>query len=404
MKYNVRILPANDPATLVKYLRHSGVDHRGIEIISRKSSNLIFRVDNVGPAAANIIKQQLLSMGQEAAVHRDIISGKPESSQAYIIIDQRKAAELPERFSGQPFDLPRLGKELQRLAFAYRNPPERISLIRRNLTLLDPPLVIGILNITPDSFSDGGKYLDPGEALERALKMVDEGADIVDIGGESSRPGASDPGLEEEIRRVKPVIERLQGRIEAPISIDTRKSEVARLAMDCGAQIINDISGLRDDPEMAAVAAEYGAAVIVMHMQGNPSNMQDNPRYEDVMGEIIEWFRERTSRIMERGVEKEKIIIDPGIGFGKRLEDNLDIIRELSSLRELGFPVMIGYSRKSFLGMITGRDPEYRVFGGMAALGRSIREGAQLVRVHDVRETRDYIKVFKAIEGDKIIK
>ncbi len=404
MRYNVRILPANDPVTLVRYLRNSGVDDRGIEIISRKSSNLIFRVDNVPPAAANIIKQQLLSMGQEAAVHRDIISGRPENSQVYIIIDERKAGELPGRFSGQPFGLPRLGEEVQRLASAYCSPPERVSLGEGHLSLLDPPLVMGILNITPDSFSDGGIYLEPGEAMERALAMVEEGADIIDIGGESSRPGASDPGIEEEIRRVKPVIEKLHGRIEVPISIDTRKSEVARLAMDCGARIINDISGLRDDPAMAAVAAEYGAAVIVMHMRGTPSSMQDNPYYEDVIGEIIGWFRERTARIMEQGVEKEKIIIDPGIGFGKRLEDNLDIIRELSSFRELGFPVMIGYSRKSFLGMITGRDPEYRVSGGLAALGRSIREGAQLVRVHDVRETRDFIKVFKAIEGDKIRK
>jgi dihydropteroate synthase len=232
--------------------------------------------------------------------------------------------------------------------------------------------------------------------------MVDQGADIIDIGGESSRPGASDPGSTEEIRRVIPVLEKLESSIPVPVSIDTRKSEVARAALDHGARIINDISGLGHDPEMIVTAAEYGAAVVVMHMQGTPSSMQDNPYYQDVIGEIMEWFRERTGRIMEGGVEKEKIIIDPGIGFGKRLEDNLDIIRELTSFRELGFPVMIGYSRKSFLGAITGRGPEGRVYGGMAALGRSLREGAQLVRVHDVEETRDFINVFKAIEGEII--
>ncbi|MBD3178276.1 MAG: dihydropteroate synthase [Candidatus Latescibacteria bacterium] len=404
MKYKVRILPADDQATLVKYLRKSGVDSRGIDIIGRKSRNMVFRVENVSAAAANIIKQQLLSMGQEAAVHRDIISGRPDTSEVYIIIDQRSVSELAGKFSWQPFGLPRLGEEIERLAQACRSLPESIKLRDGELSLKDSPLIMGILNTTPDSFSDGGKYLEPGEAVDRALRMVDQGADIIDIGGESSRPGASDPGSTEEIRRVIPVLEMLESSIPVPVSIDTRKSEVARAALDHGARIINDISGLGHDPEMIVIAAEYGAAVVVMHMQGTPSSMQDNPYYQDVIGEIMEWFRERTGRIMEGGVEKEKIIIDPGIGFGKRLEDNLDIIRELTSFRELGFPVMIGYSRKSFLGAITGRGPEGRVYGGMAALGRSLREGAQLVRVHDVEETRDFINVFKAIEGEIIRK
>lgn len=404
MKYKVRILPANDTATLTKYLNKAGVDEKGIQIITRKSSNLIFRVDNVSPAAANIIKQQLLSMGQEAAVHREVISGGPESSEAYLVINERSASELKRKFSGQPFDLPGLGEEIEKLAGSYLNLPERIRLRRRDLLLNNTPLVMGILNITPDSFSDGGEYLDPGEALDRAFNMVEEGADIIDIGGESSRPGAEELETEEEIARVKPVLEKLEGNIQAPVSIDTRKSKVARIALDCGADIINDISGLSSDPGMIKTAAEYDAAIIVMHMKGTPSSMQKDPHYHDVIGEIIDWFSERTERIMDGGIEKEKIIIDPGIGFGKRLKDNLDIIRELSSFRELGFPVMIGYSRKSFLGMITGRDPAYRVHGGMAALGKSIQQGVQLVRVHDVRETKDFIKVFRAIEGENIKK
>jgi dihydropteroate synthase len=402
MKYNLRLLPSGDTAILRKHLIASGVDVEGIEIISQKTQNWVIRIDNVSPPAANIIKQQLLSLGQEAAVHRDVITGKPDLSTVYIISDQRKLFTLENKLASQPFGLEKLGKEISNLARTYMNVPRQIQLRDHIIDFTKGPLLSGILNITPDSFSDGGLYIDPGRACEKAFEMVEEGASIIDIGGESSRPGSKSLSLEEEIRRVKPVLKILSGKLPVPISIDTRKSEVARMAADNGVEIINDISGLTHDPKMLDVAVETGAAVIIMHMLGTPETMQNDPYYTDPVSEIIKWLENKIKEITERGISKDKIIIDPGVGFGKRLEDNLDIIRELLSFKGLGFPVLIGYSRKSFIGLLTGHDTDKRIYGGFAALSRSLQQGVNIVRVHDVKETNDFIKVWNAINGEII--
>jgi dihydropteroate synthase len=360
----------------------------------------MIRVERVPAPAANILKQQLLSLGGDAAVHRDVISGGPDSSTVFIVGDARRLGELPGKLGHQPFGLPDLGNEIAGLLERIGAPPRSIPIPGGSLDLGDPPLVMGILNVTPDSFSDGGRHLDPDRACERAVQMVEEGAAIVDIGGESTRPGSRGVTAAEELKRVMPVLERVVGAIDVPVSIDTRKSDIARAAVSAGAVIINDVSGLSGDPRMVEIAAASGAAVLAMHMRGTPETMQHEVRYDDAVAEIIEWLDGRIRYLTAGGVSRNKIIIDPGIGFGKRLKDNLAIIEEIAAFRALGSPICVGYSRKSFIGGITGREPRDRISGGLAALGKCLEGGAHLVRVHDVKETIDFIKVWKALEEE----
>ena len=258
-------------------------------------------------------------------------------------------------------------------------------------------ILVGILNVTPDSFSDGGLFLNPDVAVSHAMRMVTEGADIIDVGGESTRPGATPVPVDEELRRVLPVIEQLADR-GVRISIDTYKSEVAEAALKLGAEIVNDVSGLRFDPRMPEVIAKYNAKVVIMHMKGTPRTMQVNPYYEDVMHELITYFSERLEFTQSYGIKCENIIIDPGIGFGKRVEDNLTILRNLSSLCELGTPVMIGVSRKSFIGKILGIDnPRDRLIGSIASNLIAFLNGVTYFRVHDVKPTREALTMVDAI-------
>ncbi|MEI6971909.1 MAG: dihydropteroate synthase [bacterium] len=266
------------------------------------------------------------------------------------------------------------------------------------------PLVMGILNVTPDSFSDGNRYLDTGKAVERGLEMAGEGAAIIDVGGESTRPGAMAVSADEEKRRVVPVIGELCRRLSggggagAVVSIDTSKAEVARAAVDAGAVIINDVSALTGDPAMVDVVRESRAGVILMHMQGDPRTMQADPWYEDVAVEVSQHLVARISDLVGRGIDPGRLAVDPGIGFGKNLEHNLELIRSVGALRSAaGRPVVMGLSRKSFLGKLTGRDVDQRLIPGIAALSFCVAMGADVVRVHDVRESVDAVKVVAAL-------
>ncbi len=259
--------------------------------------------------------------------------------------------------------------------------------------------IMGILNVTPDSFSDGGRYFHRETAFERALEMQEEGADLIDIGGESTRPGAEKVSAQEEIKRVIPVIEKLAGRMRIPISIDTYKSDVARAALSAGASLINDISGLKFDPEMSAVAAESRVPVILMHIKGTPRNMQRNPSYKSLIHEIIEYLRESISIARKAGVCEELIIIDPGIGFGKTVDHNLEIIQRLDEFSGLEKPILLGPSRKSFLGKILGeRTVDLRLEGTAAAVAIGIANGANIVRVHDVKEMLEVARIADSIK------
>jgi len=261
-------------------------------------------------------------------------------------------------------------------------------------------LVMGVLNLTPDSFYDGGRYITAQRALERALEMIDEGADIIDIGGESSRPGARSVSIDEELARVVPVVEMLSATGEALISVDTTKSAVAKAAIAHGASVINDISALRFDPNMADVVAQSDAHLVLMHMQGTPETMQQDPHYEDPVTEIKDFLRERMSMAISAGIDQKRVIIDPGIGFGKRLPHNLEVLRRLSELRALDVPILVGLSRKSFLGEILDLPTSERLVGTIAANAVAIVNGADIIRVHDVKEGRRTADVAFRLRSD----
>ena len=259
------------------------------------------------------------------------------------------------------------------------------------------PAVMGVINVTPDSFSDGGDNLQPGVAVEYGLELERAGADIIDIGGESTRPGAEPVPLDRELQRVIPVIEGLRERSEVPISIDTMKAEVARRAIEAGAGFVNDVTALRHDPNMAGVVAEAGVPVCLMHMQGTPRTMQNDPRYTDVVAEVSEFLLERAGYAEAAGIDRGAICIDPGIGFGKTIDHNLTLLRDLDRIAGLGYPVLVAVSRKRFLGQITGQAEKQRVAGTVAANLEAFRRGGWMFRVHDVAPNREALLVAAAV-------
>jgi dihydropteroate synthase len=266
-----------------------------------------------------------------------------------------------------------------------------------SLILGSDPVFMGVLNVTPDSFSDGGEFLDPGKAVARAEVLLDEGAQIIDVGGESTRPGSDPVSPEGELRRTMPVVRGiLEARRQAVVSIDTYRSSIAEAALDAGARVINDVSAL-GDPRMAGLVAERGCPIVLMHMLGEPKTMQQEPRYEDVVREVRDFLAGRAERAVQAGVEEGNIILDPGIGFGKTLEHNLSLLNRLDALVELSFPVLVGASRKSFLGKISGREPKERLFGTVATNVIAYERGATLFRVHDVRANKEALAVAAAI-------
>lgn len=261
-----------------------------------------------------------------------------------------------------------------------------------------PPLLMGVLNVTPDSFSDGGFFIDPGRAVEQALNMIENGADIIDVGGESTRPGAAPVTEEEELSRVIPVIRAITSITEVPVSVDTRRSAVAWQAIDAGALIVNDVSGFTFDPDMIGILAARKPIAVAMHMRGTPDTMQQQTQYSSLVGQIISETMPAIQRAIEAGLPKSQIWFDPGIGFAKTAEQNAEIIKQIQLFDTIGFPVLIGPSRKAFIGALTGKkDPLKRVYGTAAAVAASVLFGARILRVHDVAEMNDVVKVAWAI-------
>lgn len=259
----------------------------------------------------------------------------------------------------------------------------------RTLTTGRFPLLMGIVNVTPDSFSDGGRFLAQGAAVRHALQLAEDGADILDIGGESTRPGAERVSVDEELRRVLGVIAELRPQTDCLLSIDTTKADVARQALEAGADIVNDISGLTFDDTMPEVCADSDCGVIAMHILGNPQTMQDDPQYNDVVRDVSDWLRQRLDDLMQRGIAAERLAIDPGIGFGKTAQHNVELLSNIAALRSLGHPVLIGHSRKRFLAKVLGRPVEERSAGTLGVAIAAAEQGADMLRVHDVRSTRD---------------
>jgi dihydropteroate synthase len=260
-------------------------------------------------------------------------------------------------------------------------------------------LIMGILNVTPDSFSDGGMYYNATQAIEFALQMEEEGADIIDVGGESTRPGAKTVELQKECDRILPVIEGIRTKSDILISIDTYKSEVARQSIATGAGMVNDISGMTFDPNMVDVIKDSGLPVVIMHIKGTPKNMQKKPYYEDLMQELTEYFEERKKFARAKGILDQQIILDPGIGFGKRPQDNFQLLRELKKIVDMGFPVLIGPSKKSFIGLTLDLPIDQRLEGTAAAVTTGILKGARIVRVHDVKEMKRVALITDSIRG-----
>jgi dihydropteroate synthase len=263
-----------------------------------------------------------------------------------------------------------------------------------------PPLVMGIVNVTPDSFSDGGAYLDPQRAVAHGVELVRQGADLLDIGGESSRPGSAPVSVEEELARVLPVVRALAARVAVPLSVDTTKAEVAERALEAGAHVINDITALRGDPALAEVVRRHRAGLVLMHMQGTPATMQQAPHYDEVVREVGEFLEARLQHASDLGIAISQVVLDPGIGFGKTLEHNLRLVARLGELARLGRPLMLGVSHKGFLGKLLGRDVGDRLAGSLACVCHALAHGsAQLFRVHDVGPTRDAVRLWLAL-GD----
>ncbi|MDP7422710.1 MAG: dihydropteroate synthase [bacterium] len=395
--YPVYRLPPLSPREAEEYLRLTGCSEQGVGIMRRKFTREVIKVPEITAREAIMLKQDMLSLGGEACVSENSLRDLDSIGDVVLEGTHKQLWKLSRKLKAQPFSLPSVGSGIAEL---IENSVKKESAIVRGggRTLGFPPArVMGILNVTPDSFSDGGKFFSMETAVEQAIKMVEEGVDIIDVGGESTRPFSSAVSVNEELDRVIPVIEELRKRTKCLISVDTYKSDVAQKALEAGAHIVNDIYALRYNEDMAEVIRQYDAGVVLMHMKGKPSDMQTDPRYDDVIKEIYLFLRERSNEALEAGIPRDKIMVDPGIGFGKRLCDNLEIIRCTGAFSSLGFPVLIGPSRKGFIGQITGRKMEERLSGTVAVSTLAAFAGADVLRVHDVGEIISSLKMTEAV-------
>jgi dihydropteroate synthase len=368
----------------------------GVRISGRGA--LVITLGELTSEQAAVLGGIIQSSETGAGLHPAPVSFSQHSNELILTgaIDQLK--RLSTLFAADPRIPAPLSQNIDSLLDNYLRSDYKIDCRGKILDLGSRTHIMGILNVTPDSFSDGGQYVDAERALSHAREMAAAGADIIDIGGESTRPGAEPLNEEEELRRIIPVIERLSRELSVPISVDTYKSSVARKAIEAGAVIVNDISGLRFSSDMASVVAESGAAVVIMHMKGAPRDMQLNPAYDDVIGEVMSYLDEGIELAVKAGVDRGKILIDPGIGFGKTIEHNLVILNRLEEFRALGRPILLGASRKKFIGTVLGIPAtEQRIDGTAATVAIGIERGARVVRVHDVARMAQVARMTDAI-------
>lgn len=391
-----RLLHVSTPSEAERELVSIGVDKTGIGMMAPKMLARCVKLTGMQCRQANILKQEMLSLGGDAAVARGTVACSIDSTDVILIGTDKQLGRLCHRLSLQPFSLPEVAAGLKAVLARAVTPPSLWKTAQRTLEL-HRPLIMGILNVTPDSFSDGNLYATPQKAIDRALEMLDDGADIIDIGGESTRPGAQPVTAEQELQRILPVIKGLYGRIACPISVDTWKSSVAAAALDAGAEIINDISGLTFDTQLPGVVARSGAGVVLMHTSGSPLAMQNRTGYENLINDIFESLNHSCTTASDAGVERDRIAIDPGIGFGKTAGQNLEILNRLSEFSSLGLPLLIGTSRKSFIGRTLNRDADDRLHGTSATIAIAIAKGAHIIRVHDVNAMRDVADMTHAI-------
>ncbi len=387
-RYAARVLSARSLAEIAREIEATASDPEGVGIMTRKGRIYPVRLDAVPLKAAPILKQEMLSVGGDAAHARGIADHSVPDSPVVLLGTWGQYRRLLPKLQRQPFRLRDVADEVDRALRAYVVHGSReVRGAHRTFVVGDHPRVMGVVNVTPDSFSDGGRFLDPAAAITHAERLVAEGADAIDIGGESTRPGATPVPPEEEWRRVAPVLDGLRGRLSVPISIDTRHAEVAERAVAAGADIVNDVEGLRSEAMRRAVA-RTGAAAIAMHMRGDPTTMQSDLAYDDVRDAVFRALAAATDAAVADGIAPDRLLVDPGLGFGKSPEQSLELLAHADELRSLGYPVVLGASRKSFLGWVGGGGgPETRLEAGLAAAVLAAERGVAYVRVHDVGPT-----------------
>jgi len=376
---NARILDIGSMKIAEEEIRKIGTEADVIPWLSVKSMFLCIKIYNVKPFEANIIKQEMLSNGGDVVVNRGVFNCSVSDTDIIMmgtISQYNKTLYKLKMHSG----LKEIADEVQKLVYNVEAGRQvYFKCCQHKIAIGEQTYVMGVLNITPDSFSDGGDYMDINKAINRAKEMVKDGAEIIDVGGESTRPGHTSVSHEEELNRIIPVVEQLVKEIEVPVSIDTSKAIVAEKALNAGAHIVNDVWGLQRDPHMADVIAKTGAGVIIMHNS-------DNKEYNDLMGDIIYYLRKSIDIAISKGIDEDSIIIDPGIGFGKTLEQNLEVMRRINELTTLGKPILLGTSRKSMIGNVLELPVNERLEGTAATVTLGIAGGVDIVRVHDVKE------------------
>lgn len=377
------------------------VDGGGIPIMAPKSVFKVIKITDVRRDAATVMKQEMLSIGGDVGVAKGTINATVDKTDVLIFGTVAQVREFITKISIQPFGLKRISQDLDRLLTNYHKKLESWEVgkysAKRYKINLDKPLIMGIVNVTPDSFFDGSKYSTTNAAVRHAIELVKQGAHILDIGGESSRPGSESVSAKTELEKVLPVVKVLvrDKAVNVPISVDTYKSEVAEACLKSGAHIINDISGFKN-PRMISVCKKFDAGVIAMHMQGTPKSMQQNPVYNDVVREVFEYLEDTVVNARNLGVTK--LAVDPGIGFGKTLEHNLLLLKNLTEFKSLGCPILVGASRKSFIGKISNVDVDKRLPGTIAANSYALLNGANILRVHDVEEAKLAAEVIEGIK------
>jgi dihydropteroate synthase len=392
----IRYLHITNASEAIHQMKKVGVDPTGIKLMERKSLHFNLKVEGIDPRTANLLKQEMLSLGGDVAVDGRGLDCSTQKTDALIMGTQKHFEKLILKLGQYP-DLQSLGQSIKETIRNISKIQFAIRCRKKTLTLGKRTLLMGVLNVTPDSFSDGGLFFDKENAIAHGIRMFEEGADIIDIGGESTRPGSKPLELEEELRRIIPVIESLSKKVEVPISIDTYKSAVAQRAIEAGAEIINDISGLRFDPSLAQVAARENTPLVLMHIRGTPETMQKDIYYESLFSEILHYLKGSIQMAESAGVDPQQIIVDPGIGFGKTAEDNFLIIKNLYEFRILGKPILLGTSRKSFIGKILNEAAGGRLEGTLSSIAIGVLNGAHVIRSHDVLQAKKAITVADAI-------
>ncbi|MFB0505285.1 MAG: dihydropteroate synthase [Thermodesulfobacteriota bacterium] len=393
----VRFLHFGKPDEVIHEMQRIGVDPLGIESMREKIFHLNLKIQGIDCRLANLLKQEMVILGGDVAMDKRIIDCSVAASDLILMGTQNQIKALTDRLEDRFNGFQGVAVRIRECLKNLESPPHTIRCKKTVFHLDERTHLMGILNVTPDSFSDGEMFFAPDKAISHGIELASQGADIIDIGGESTRPGAKPLARDEELRRVIPVIEGLAAKVDVPISIDTYKSFIAEKAIEAGAEMINDISGLHFDPKMADVAAKYDVPIVLMHTKGTPEVMQLDVHYDCLLTEIMEYLEESIEVAEGAGVDAKQIIIDPGIGFGKSAEDNLRIIYHLAELKSLGKPIMLGTSRKSFIGKILDAEVDQRVEGTLASISAAIMNGANILRVHDVGPARKAAQIVDAI-------